>query len=98
MLDFWWPTDAPNCFRKEMIRALQEGPETGSNEGEQKEREGSEKEPENITSERESFESDLKNVPPDITMNNTGENNIVEKLIMAVIILIVSVVILYNRS
>ena len=24
VLDIWWPSDAPNCFKKELIRALDE--------------------------------------------------------------------------
>ena len=40
MLDFWWPKDAPNCFKKEIIRVInneESRVETGTQTGTQTE-------------------------------------------------------------
>ena len=80
VLDFWWPVDAPNCFKKEKIIALEEpaGVHTEHIEKEQMEMQSSDKEPNNISDDGGDIEKELKNAAPVITLNSINENNIVE--------------------
>ena len=95
VLDTWWPADAPNCFKKKLIRALDEKHAEDDTENvvkEETERHNSDKEPINISDDRGGIQNEFKNVEPVITPTDSEEDSTghVESLVIPVIIFIIS--------